>query len=69
LDQHLSNDIWCEEADFAYYDYQLIKRVIKNLKTLRESENIEELKGGLEACIKANFGIIHLRESSYFSWN
>jgi Domain of unknown function (DUF3336) len=58
LDQHLSNDIWCEEDDFAYYDYHLIRRVLKNLKTLRERENVEELKGALEACIKANFGAI-----------
>jgi hypothetical protein len=56
LDQHLSNDIWCEEDDFAYYDYSLIRRVLNNLKALRESGNSEELKGALEACIKANFG-------------
>jgi len=56
LDQHLSNDIWCEEDEYAYYDYQLIRRVLKNLKTLRESGNVEELKGVLESCIKANFG-------------
>jgi hypothetical protein len=56
LDQHLSNDIWCSEDDFAYYDFHLIRRVLKNLKTLRESGNSEELKGALEGCIKANFG-------------
>jgi hypothetical protein len=56
LDQHLSNDIWCEEDEFAYYDYQLIRRVMNNLRNCRESGNIEELKGALEACIKANFG-------------
>ena len=59
LDQHLSNDIWCEEDDFAYYDHSLIRRVLKNLKTLRESGNSEELKGALEACIKANFGTFY----------
>jgi hypothetical protein len=56
LDQHLSNDIWCEDDEFAYYDYQLIRRVMNNLRTCRESGNIEDLKGALEACIKANFG-------------
>jgi Domain of unknown function (DUF3336) len=60
LDQHLSNDIWCEEDDFAYYDYRLIRRVLGNLKILRESGNSEELKGALEACIKANFGGLFL---------
>ena len=56
LDQHLSNDVWCEEDEFAYYDYHLIRRGLKNLKTLRESGNMEELKAALEGCIKANFG-------------
>lgn len=56
LDQHLSNDIWCEEDDFAYYDHRLIRRVLENLRTLRETGNSEELKGALEACVKANFG-------------
>jgi hypothetical protein len=64
LDQHLSNDMWCEEDDFAYYDYSLIRRVLKNLKSLRESENSEELKGALEACIKANFGKFYCRGSN-----
>lgn len=58
LDQHLSNDLWCEEEQYAYYDYHLIRRVLKNLKTLRESGNVEELKGVLESCIKANFGSV-----------
>ena len=56
LDQHLSNDMWCEEDDFAYYDNQLIRRIMNNLRTCRESGNMDELKGALEECIKANFG-------------
>ena len=59
LDQHLSNDIWCEEDAFAYYDHSLIRRVLKNLKTLREGGNSEELKAALEACIKSNFGTFY----------
>ena len=35
LDQHLSNDMWREDDDFAYYDYSLIRRVLSNLKGLR----------------------------------
>jgi hypothetical protein len=56
LDQYLSNDIWSGEDEFAYYDYHLIRRVLKNFKTLRESGNVEELKGALEGCVKTNFG-------------
>jgi hypothetical protein len=58
LDQYLSNDVWREDDEFAYYDYKLIRRVLKNLKTLRERGSKDDLKSGLEACIKANFGII-----------
>jgi uncharacterized protein with ATP-grasp and redox domains len=56
LDQHLSNDIWREDDDFAYYDYSLIRRVLKNLKVLRERDSPEDLRSALEACVKANFG-------------
>ena len=49
--------MWCEEDEFAYYDYQLIRKVLKKLKSLREAGNTEELKLVLESCIKANFGI------------
>jgi hypothetical protein len=50
--------MWCEDDEFAYYDYQLIRKVLKKLKSLREAGNTEELKLVLESCIKANFGII-----------
>jgi len=71
LDQHLSNDIWCEEDDFAYYDYQLLRRVMNNLRTCRESGNIDDLKGALEACIKANFGNVPFPQTlmQFPSWH
>ena len=58
--------MWCEEDEFAYYDYKLIRRVLQNLRNFRKNDNVEELKGVLEACVKANFGRSVLVSSSYF---
>jgi Domain of unknown function (DUF3336) len=57
LDQYLSNDLWREDDEFAYYDYELIGRVTAKLRKCRLTDNMEELRGVLEICVKGNFGI------------
>lgn len=70
LDTYLRNDTWKSEAEYAYYDFQTVKKVTAQLRELRgkveaksSGENnqdeathaIEELKSLLENCIKNNF--------------
>jgi len=56
LDQYLSNDIWCEDDEFAYYNYILVRRALVGLRVVREKGATDDLKSALEACVKANFG-------------
>lgn len=69
LDRFLGNDKWMEDPQFDYYDYQLIEKVLKLLKTHRKNDNAEILKNVLEGCIKSNFGGIEnplLYSQTYF---
>ncbi|KTW32442.1 uncharacterized protein T551_00532 [Pneumocystis jirovecii RU7] len=69
LDRFLGNDKWMEDPQFDYYDYQLINKVLKLLRTYRENDNVEALKGVLETCVRSNFGGIEnprLYSQTYF---
>ena len=69
LDKHLGSEGWKSVDEYAYYDSSTIKRVKeqmretrrraeaeeKELKNTGSSKAIEELRGLLEACVKANF--------------
>ncbi|QSL65597.1 hypothetical protein MERGE_002910 [Pneumocystis wakefieldiae] len=69
LDRFLGNDKWMEDPQFDYYDYQLIDKVSKYLKTYRKNQDLDALKSALETCIKPNFGGIEnplLYSQTYF---
>ena len=70
LDIHLKNDKWKHEDEYAYYDHATVRKVKRQLETLRRrveaeatsSTNgadapraIDELRSLLEACMKNNF--------------
>lgn len=69
LDRFLGNDRWKENPQYAYYDHKTIQRVLEHIRMLRRraeeqeragtgnggKNNMEELKGLIEACVKNNF--------------
>ena len=63
LDTHLGNDKWKQTDEYAYYDYETLKRAKNQLRSLREAatENpsshqaVDELKALVESCTKNNF--------------
>lgn len=67
LDAFLGTELWKSDDDYAYYDYNTVDRVKKQLRLLREQIGttqdgsnsqklcIEELKTLIETCAKSNF--------------
>ncbi|MCJ1442774.1 MAG: hypothetical protein MMC23_003271 [Stictis urceolatum] len=69
LDAYLGNSRWKETDDYAYYDYNTIRRVKDQLSSLRQQalktpkgageegseHTVDELKTLVEACVKSNF--------------
>jgi len=70
LDEYLNVDGWKEEDAFAYYDFQTVRRIVKDLRRLREAAEEEEREGDyvqeregkthelrelVEMCVKNNF--------------
>ncbi|KAI7878138.1 patatin-domain-containing protein [Lichtheimia hyalospora FSU 10163] len=60
LDKYMGRDIWKESAPYGYYDYRLIEKVIRHLRSYRENannnyESAVNLKDVLYACLKQNF--------------
>ncbi|KAL4961670.1 patatin-like phospholipase domain-containing protein [Aspergillus stella-maris] len=69
LDEYLGNMRWKKVDEYAYYDHLTIRKLARNLRTVRgqveklqieggegSEATIEELCNLLEACVKANFG-------------
>ncbi|KAI9817807.1 MAG: hypothetical protein M1827_000926 [Pycnora praestabilis] len=71
LDEHLGNEVWKEDDEYAYYDHKTVRRVKGEMHKLRmraeaDEEKAEwngigapravnELRGLVEACVKNNF--------------
>lgn len=58
LDSYFKYDEWKKEIPFGYYDYNLLKKVNRDLKSLRQeetNENLQKLKNLLQDCVKNNY--------------
>ncbi|GME74144.1 unnamed protein product [[Candida] boidinii] len=55
LDKHLGFDKWRKEDRFYCYDWRTLRKLVKQLRHLRETENDEELSIVLQNCCKSNF--------------
>ncbi|KAH9808737.1 acyl transferase/acyl hydrolase/lysophospholipase, partial [Melampsora americana] len=55
LDEYLGYDRWKRSSSNAYYDSPLVRRVIQNLKELREKDDVIGIKEVLEVCVRNNF--------------
>jgi hypothetical protein len=56
LDEYLNFDEWKKVDEDPFYDWRLVKKVRRSLKTLREKNDARGCLGVLETCIRANFG-------------
>ena len=68
LDSHFEYDKWKDEIPFGYYDYNLLRKVNRDLKYLRqETDEIpQRLKNVLQICVKNNFaGVENVRLYSH----
>lgn len=55
LDEYLGYDRWKRSSSNAYYDAPLVRRVIQNLRELREKDDADGIRAVLEVCVRNNF--------------
>ncbi|KAF8076432.1 patatin-domain-containing protein [Lyophyllum atratum] len=55
LDEYLQFNEWKKVDEDPFYDWKLVKKVRRSLKTLREKKDARGCLGVLETCIRANF--------------
>ncbi|KDQ21031.1 hypothetical protein BOTBODRAFT_27050 [Botryobasidium botryosum FD-172 SS1] len=55
LDQYLGFDEWKKEDEDPYFDWTLVKKVRRSLRSLRAKDDARGVLGVLEVCIRANF--------------
>ncbi|KAJ7179108.1 patatin-domain-containing protein [Mycena filopes] len=58
LDEYLHFDEWKDADEDPYYDFKLVRKVHRSLKTLREKNDARGCLGVLETCIRSNFAAV-----------
>ncbi|KAJ7047339.1 patatin-domain-containing protein [Mycena alexandri] len=58
LDEYLHFDEWKKEDEDPFYDWKLVRKVQRSLKTLREKNDVRACLGVLETCIRSNFAAV-----------
>ena len=69
LDSYLNFDEWKFIDEDSLYDWRLIRKVLKSLKTLRAKDDARGVMGILETCLRTNFaGIESARYKILFNF-
>ncbi|EJD53793.1 patatin-domain-containing protein [Auricularia subglabra TFB-10046 SS5] len=55
MDEYMGFDMWKKEDEDPYYDWALVKKVRRSLRSFREKDDARGVLGVLEVCIRANF--------------
>jgi hypothetical protein len=55
LDEYLHFDEWKAIDEDQFYDWRLVRKVLKSLKALRKKDDVRGLMGVLETCLRTNF--------------
>lgn len=55
MDSYLGFDAWKTIDEDNKYDYPLVRKVRKSLKSLREHGDVKGVMGVLEICLRNNF--------------
>ena len=63
LDKYLGFDEWKGIEDDPYYDWRLVRKVLKSMYTLRKSGDAWGVLGVLETCVKRNFAGVESQRS------
>ncbi|KAF8195858.1 acyl transferase/acyl hydrolase/lysophospholipase [Mycena galopus ATCC 62051] len=58
LDEYLHFDQWKKEDEDPFYDWKLVRKVHRSLKTLREKNDVRACLGVLETCMRSNFAAV-----------
>ncbi|KAF7292452.1 Patatin-like phospholipase domain-containing protein [Mycena chlorophos] len=58
MDEYLQFDEWKKDDEDAFYDYKLLRRVHRSLKTLREKNDVRGCMGVLTTCLRSNFAAV-----------
>ncbi|KAJ3555830.1 hypothetical protein NM688_g2363 [Phlebia brevispora] len=55
LDEYLKFDVWKTIDEDPYYDWKLVRRVLRTLRSMRAKNDVRGVLGVLETCIRTNF--------------
>lgn len=55
LDEFLGFDDWKAIDEDTFYDWKLVRKVLKSLRALRKNDDVRGVLGVLETCIRTNF--------------
>ncbi|KAJ3576197.1 hypothetical protein NP233_g582 [Leucocoprinus birnbaumii] len=58
LDEYLQFDEWKKVDEDPFYDWKLVRKVKRSLRTLREKQDARGCLGVLETCIRPNFAAV-----------
>lgn len=55
LDQYSGFDEWKQIDEDPFYDWRLVRKVLRSLRTLRRDKDVRGVLGVLETCLRASF--------------
>lgn len=58
LDKYLKFEEWKKVDEDSFYDWMLVRKVRRSLKTLREKNDVRGCLGVLETCMRSNFAAV-----------
>jgi AMMECR1 domain-containing protein len=64
LDKYLNFEEWKKIDEDSFYDWMLVRKVRRSLKTLREQNNVRGCLGVLETCMRSNFAAVESPRSA-----
>ena len=67
LDEYMNFDEWKHIDEDPFYDWKLVRKVRKSLKTLRERRDARGLVGVLETCLRTNFAGVESARRAQFA--
>lgn len=64
LDKYLNFEEWKKVDEDSFYDWMLVRKVRRSLKTLREKNDVRGCLGVLETCMRSNFAAVESPRSA-----
>ena len=66
LDKYLNFEEWKKVDEDSFYDWKLVRKVRRSLKTLREKNDVRGCLGVLETCMRSNFAAVESPRSALY---